>query len=232
MVKRNPFELWVFSFFLSVLVVSMVIKQVVNNLKTPQHLITSRDNVWIINQSQDQIHEPSSFVLTKKREVSKRGKKVKKDMLKEAYLSWMRSVSDENDVILEMIYDEVSKYPNKNLLLAIIYNETWPKFNPWSYSKIGAMCLMQVNPHVWIEKLIKKGIIKKKSELWRIDKCIKAGNYIITYYLEKYNGNLQKALNAYVGGNKKYVKNVIHDLKKIEYIADSAKVKFVVINKR
>lgn len=231
MVKRNPFELWVFSFFLSVLVVSMVIKQVVNNLKTPQHLITSRDNVWIINQSQDQIHESSNFVFKKKREMSEK-KSIEKDMVKEAYLNWMSSVSNENKVILEMIYDEASKYPKKNLLLAIIYNETWPKFNPWSYSKIGAMCLMQVNPHVWTEKLKEIGIIKEKSDLWKIDKCIEAGNYIINYYLKKYHGDLKKALNAYVGGNKEYVENVIYDFKKIEYIVKNAKVKFVVKNKR
>ena len=215
MVKRNPFELWVLSFFLSVLVVSMAVKQAVNNLRTSQHLITSRDNVWIINQSQDQIHESSNFVFKKKREMSEK-KSIEKDMVKEAYLSWMSSVSNENRVILEMIYDEVSKYPNKNLLLAIIYNESWPKFNPWSYSKIGAMCLMQVNPHVWTEKLKEIGIIKEKSDLWRIDKCIEAGNYIINYYLKKYHGDLQKALNDYVGGSEKYVENVISDLRKID----------------
>jgi len=224
MYKENPFyQSWILFLSLSVLILFLGLKQTINNnFKSSSYFTTSEKNIWIIKQPEDYIHNPSDLVLNKeenefdKSETKSKNFSIKKDLLKEAYLSWMSSVSNEDKVILKMIYDEVSKYPNKNLLLAIIYNETWPKFNPWSYSKIGAMCLMQVNPHVWTEKLIKKGIIKKKSELWRIDKCIKAGNYIITYYLEKYNGNLQKALNAYVGGNKKYVENVIHDLKKIE----------------
>ena len=223
--KENPFcQLWILSLSLSIIILFLVLKQTINNnFKSSSYFTTSEKNIWIIKQPEDYyIHNPSDFVLNKKEnefdkfETKNKNFSIKKDLLKEAYLSWMRSVSDENDVILEMIYDEVSKYPNKNLLLAIIYNETWPKFNPWSYSKIGAMCLMQVNPHVWTEKLIKKGIIKKKSDLWRIDKCIEAGNYIINYYLKKYHGDLKKALNAYVGGNKEYVKNVIYDLKRIE----------------
>jgi len=136
-------------------------------------------------------------------------------VLKEIYLRWMKSVSNEKQTILEMIYDEVSKYPLKDLLLAIIYNETWPKFNPWSYSRAGAICLMQVNPSVWTERLKRKGIIKKKSELWRIDKCIEAGDYILNFYLIRYNGNVRKALIAYVGGDKKYADNVLKTLGEI-----------------
>jgi len=222
--KENPFcQLWILSLSLSIIILFLVLKQTINNnFKSSQYFTTSEKNIWIIKQPEDYIHNPSDLVLNKeenefdKLETKNKNFLIKKDLLKEAYLSWMSSVSNENKLILEMIYDEVSKYPNKNLLLAIIYNETWPKFNPWSYSKIGAMCLMQVNPHVWTEKLIKKGIIKKKSDLWRIDKCIEAGNYIINYYLKKYHGDLKKALNDYVGGSEKYVENVISDLRKID----------------
>jgi len=68
---------------------------------------------------------------------------------------------------------------------------------------------MQVNPEAWLSRLKKAGIIREKRELWRIDKCIEAGNYIITHYLKKYQGNVEKALIAYVGGDKKYAEEVL-----------------------
>lgn len=124
----------------------------------------------------------------------------------------MQSVSKQNRVILEMIYDETSKYTLGDLLLAIIYRESWPKFNPWSYSTAEAMCLMQVNPKVWLPILVKEGIVTRREELWRIDTCVRAGHFIITHYLDKYHGDLKKALTAYVGGDTRYADNVIQTL--------------------
>jgi len=137
------------------------------------------------------------------------------DPLKQVYLNWMQSVSRQDRVILEMIYDETSKYPLRDLLLAIIYRESWPKFNPWSYSKAQAMCLMQVNPRVWLPTLKKQGLVTRREELWRIDTCIRAGHFIITHYLNKYHGDLKKALTAYVGGDTRYADNVMRTLRQL-----------------
>ena len=148
--------------------------------------------------------------------------------LRQLYLSWMKSVSHQDPIILAAIYDEVAHYELKDLLLAIVYNESWPKFDPWSYSQVGAMCLMQVNPKVWVPTLRKQGILKRKGELWRIDTCIKAGHFILQHYLNKFDGDLIKALTAYVGGDPSYAPKVLltlHTLKRLQQQYTNSKVK-------
>jgi len=136
--------------------------------------------------------------------------------LSQLFLSWMKQKApDADELLLETISDEVVKYDDPYLLLAIIYNESFPKFDPLSYSKIGAVGLMQINPDVWADELIRQGIIRNRYELWRIDKNIQAGNYIIKHYLSLYRGNLKKALTAYMGGDRSYAFRVIRTLKEL-----------------
>jgi len=129
---------------------------------------------------------------------------------KKSILQWMLDVSNEPSSILEEIYNTIEGDPLQDLLLAIMYNETHPKFNIRSKSKTGAVCLMQIAP-VWIDTLKKEGIIKERRDLWLIPNCVKAGRYILITYLQK-EKSIRKALLRYSGGSRKYADKIIKTL--------------------
>lgn len=131
------------------------------------------------------------------------------DELRAAYLEWMSSVSRQPWFILERIYDAASRQRNRALVLAVAYQESWPRFNPHSYSRTGDICLMQVNPRMWLAELRRKGIVKRKRDLWNIDRCVEAGSYILNLCLSRNHGNLVRALRCYSGRGTDYALRVL-----------------------
>lgn len=132
----------------------------------------------------------------------------------EAILNWMYENSDEPMQSIKEIYNAVKDDELKSLLLAIIYNESKPKFNPRSRSKKGAICLMQVMPNMWLEELKEKGIVKTRRDLWLTENCIKAGKYVLMKYIKE-TGNIKEALKKYSGGKKSYPDDVLKTLGEI-----------------
>ena len=61
---------------------------------------------------------------------------------------------------------------------------------------------------LWIPEFRKKFKIHSREDLRVISKNIKAGNYILTYYIKK-EGSLPDALNRYVNGSKSYIRKVL-----------------------
>ena len=130
-----------------------------------------------------------------------------------------------------LIAKSVIKYSSEyqlppELIICIIKQESTFRLTltstPTPKSKAGCMGLMQINPLAHPEKL-KKLKIQKFSELYHIDKNIHLGCMILREYYDK-SKDIQKALNRYVGGDQKYVNDilsqfatiVIQDKKEIE----------------
>lgn len=109
----------------------------------------------------------------------------------------------------EKINKECDKYNQAKLLKAIIKVES--NYDPKAVSKKGCLGLMQVNPKVWTKELIEIGIINSKRDLFKVEKNIEAGDYILTKYRKK--SSLQKALTNYSGGDKRYYKKVMKEVK-------------------
>ena len=94
-----------------------------------------------------------------------------------------------------------------SLIPAIIHVES--RGNPKAISKKGAIGLMQVMP-LWVPELKKHGIIKNgKDELLDSETNIRAGRFILVYYLRKHGGDLQRALHSYSGGARNYYRKVM-----------------------
>lgn len=127
---------------------------------------------------------------------------------RERIFKWCKSYSKKKvtDSDINYIIDEVyktSKHPL--LMLALISVES--NFYKDAISKKGAQGLTQVMP-LWIPVFNKKFKIHNRKDLRKISKNIKAGNYILTYYIKK-EGNLPDALNKYVNGSKSYIRKVL-----------------------
>jgi hypothetical protein len=95
------------------------------------------------------------------------------------------------------------------LVLAVM--ETESNFRPQAKSYMNARGLMGVmgktpkGKIVWFTRLQQEGILARESDLFTIHANILAGCFILRYYLDEYNGNMKKALFAYVGGqSEKY----------------------------
>lgn len=110
----------------------------------------------------------------------------------------------------ERIIHTVYKYPNPKELLSIIKIESG--FRQYVISKKGARGLMQIHP-IWDNELKEKGIIKEERDIFNIEKNIKAGHYILTYYKSK-TKSFRKALLKYNGGGKNYPNKIIKEMKK------------------
>ena len=97
--------------------------------------------------------------------------------------------------------------PVDTLIPAIIHVES--RGNPKAVSKKGAIGLMQVMP-LWVPALKKAGIVRKsKDELLDPTVNVKAGKFVLVYYLKKHRGDVRKALHGYSGGAKNYYRKVM-----------------------
>ena len=106
-----------------------------------------------------------------------------------------------------------TKYPL--LILSLMERES--NFNPLAISKSGAIGLGQILASPAQIKWLKENkIISEKRDLFDIETNIRATNFIFLYKLKKANGNLEKALMFYVGGNqRRYIKDILTNLGEI-----------------
>lgn len=98
------------------------------------------------------------------------------------------------------------------LIKAIIQVES--SGNPKAESKKGAIGLMQIRWSVWKEELKRRGIAKKRSDLFNPKVNVKAGRYILAHYMDRHDGNLEKALHGYSGGARRYYQKVMREYTK------------------
>ena len=106
---------------------------------------------------------------------------------------------------------------NKELVVAIITNES--NFRPTCRSKIGALGLGQIRPEMWLRELHKAfpKIFNEPKDLYNWRKNIVAIDYIISKLMVKFNGNVEKTLKYYVGGNYQcYIKSVMKMAKELD----------------
>lgn len=124
------------------------------------------------------------------------------------------------------IATEALRYPNPVLMLAVIEAES--EFTPTAISKAGAIGLGQIMYEVHKKDLVALDI-KKKRELFDIDKNIRATSFVLQMMLKKDGGNVEKALHSYLGGKDgKYVarifSNYVHLSMEIESEMSSRKL--------
>jgi len=97
--------------------------------------------------------------------------------------------------------------PSRPLIEAMIKVES--SGNPKAVSRCGAQGLMQVRWSVWKDELRRAEIAYRKQDLFDPETNVRAGSYVLAHYLRKHNGNLPKALHAYSGGARGYVRKVM-----------------------
>lgn len=97
------------------------------------------------------------------------------------------------------------------LVLAVIDTES--AFNRWAISVVGAQGLMQVMPF-WLKEIGREG-----DNLFSIKTNLRFGCTILRHYLDKENGDFNRALARYNGslGKAKYPRKVFKKLRKRWY---------------
>lgn len=100
-----------------------------------------------------------------------------------------------------------------NLILSIIYAES--KFNPFAVSSVGAKGLMQVYPKVHKDRI-------NGANLFHVNENVRLGCEIFREYYDRKNGDLTKAIHAYLSENAtkeelwKYKINILDAWSKLE----------------
>jgi len=103
---------------------------------------------------------------------------------------------------------EVAKYKNPLLLLSLMQAES--EFSPTAISSAGAIGLGQVMWKHWGDALVKAGICKEKRDLFDYRINIQATSFILQDLLTRSGGNVEKALDRYLGtGNKAYKNKIV-----------------------
>lgn len=117
------------------------------------------------------------------------------------------------------IVTEALKTPKPLITLAIMSVES--EFVPTAVSNKGALGLMQINPVAWEKDLFAKNVIKERRDLFNIDTNIKVGGYIFHVCMTQAKGDVEKALEAYLGGKDGgYVKRILLNLATLYSIAE------------
>ena len=93
------------------------------------------------------------------------------------------------------IVESVYQTDKPILLLALITVES--HFDPFARSASGAVGCAQVKPKYWLDELINNKIIRYNRDLRDPGKCALIADYVLGKYLEKYNGDIERALAAY-----------------------------------
>jgi len=112
------------------------------------------------------------------------------------------------NIIVENTFKYADKY-NINPLTLIFVMDVESDFDVFAISRTGAIGLCQINPNVWLySKDNKYGLktigINTKRELYDPQQNIKAGAYILSFYLKqcmKSDNPYKCALKKYFGGN-------------------------------
>lgn len=121
------------------------------------------------------------------------------DYIKQNYKTIPRVV--RNDISVNIVSESIDNRISPELVVGIVEVESG--FNPSAVSSKGARGLMQVMKE-WVEKFD----LTSEYELHNIDTNIETGIGIFIIHLEEEDGNIEKALYKYVGGDKSYVTKV------------------------
>lgn len=123
--------------------------------------------------------------------------------------------------IIKAVNEESKRFDiPKKVLVGLIATES--SFDPTAMSDKHCIGLSQINGKIWLKELKEVNIVKTKTELFHPAKNIKAGAYILKYYLEegKRKGRtnlLTYALNRYNGDTSgEYSKTVFQNIKEFE----------------
>jgi len=117
------------------------------------------------------------------------------------------------------IVREAMRQPKPLVLLAIMEVES--NFVPTARSNKNAIGLMQILPSAWDKDLIKRGDIKERRDLYDIGTNVKCGSYIFQLFLTQSKGNIDKALELYLGGTDgAYVKRILTNLASLYLLVD------------
>lgn len=124
---------------------------------------------------------------------------------------WVYDKSDRISLdTAKAITKEALKTERPLLMLALVSVES--EFVESSASRKGAIGLTQIMP-IHTKALIEAKIIKDRRDLYGIEPSIRAGNFILNGFLIRTNGNVQKALELYLGGKDgAYTKRILGNL--------------------
>jgi len=110
--------------------------------------------------------------------------------------------------LAELVIKYSAKYGVPSVILAgMVMQES--SCNPKRVSSANAKGLTQVIWKYWGPFLIKNKIATKESDLFIPEVSIEAGAAILAYLLQKYNYDLEKAMEHYSGSAKRYLDKVI-----------------------
>uniref|UniRef100_A0A6M3IUK0 Putative transglycosylase n=2 Tax=viral metagenome TaxID=1070528 RepID=A0A6M3IUK0_9ZZZZ len=139
----------------------------------------------------------------------------------EALVEWVYTHSNRiSKNVCKEIVKEAIKMPKPLLLLAIMEVES--NFVPTATSSKNAIGLMQILPSAWDKDLIKRGDIGERRDLYDINTNIRCGSYIFQLYLNQAKGNIDKALELYLGGKDGvYVKRILTNLASLYLLVDA-----------
>lgn len=96
---------------------------------------------------------------------------------------------------------EISPY----LILGVVLTESGADKNATNKTRAGRSCLglMQISSYWWDKELKKQGIISTRKDYHSINGGISAGAYVLSKYIGKANGDIEKALLKYSGSKSK-----------------------------
>lgn len=162
----------------------------------------------------DSIKQPDSITV-----VCDPGSKLTHDTL----AKWVYTHSNKISMTTcnEIVF-EVMKSDKPLLLLALVEVES--NLMPSAISPRGALGLTQVMPGVWEKDLIAKGIIKERRDLFDVGPSIAAGDYALGVFIKESKGNVEKALEKYLGGRDGvYVKRIFANLANLYIVVGEIK---------
>ena len=138
------------------------------------------------------------------------------DRAKPQLTEWVYKHSQISRAMAEKIVDNVSKSSCPLFLLALIKAES--NFNPTAISSKGAMGLGQIMP-IHKKALIKAGILKEMRDIFDVSTAVKATEFVWKMKMSEADGDINKALSMYLGGNNyKYINQILKDYFQLNYL--------------
>ena len=122
------------------------------------------------------------------------------------------------------------------LLAAVIYQES--KFDPDARSRSGAIGLMQLTPATARGIALRTGGSRfELSDLYDPELNIRYGSWYLRHLLDRYDGDLRKALAAYNGGQGNVDRGIVFDetrvyVRKVLEIRDIYRTAYPTLDRR